>query len=525
MSIDTLFEHVEYSISTQDPDINSKEYWNSRQDVIKFNPDNVYAKRTVLGLLADDNPQLLETQGIFSAHLATARFGVVKHAATLAEALLVKKESVPLLIKHSAAAGGLVKQTLTPQIHSLALSSSESRSLMLEKFASPLFRETIRASSIVQSLVRSLSIRTKHLAIIHASISAQSLITMSTAVKLPAVCKTAQGLMKSIPPSSAYTELHTSAKHATALISANRVPLVSELMPASERAQDLIRSRLAHWKLCTLSRAGSTYAQALLRRKLAYTEIVGVRSACSDAQGLLKGKEQCAVRDFPQLFVACRLAQGLHRTKEARRMFRANTEASEVFQGQVKAGTACVRFLLNVITAEWAEGMVRALRAKREHARFVAATKAMQNLFLTVVEERVVYRRGVGLIVYTQNVLLDRKNERLQAAERERLVESKLRAAANRSETLNSTIEDYGVDLSSRSTLPKRRPKWVPDSEASTCYLCGKAFSFGNRRHHCRNCGKLVCAACTLFMALPHLEYYKPVRVCKSCKVILLANK
>lgn len=40
-------------------------------------------------------------------------------------------------------------------------------------------------------------------------------------------------------------------------------------------------------------------------------------------------------------------------------------------------------------------------------------------------------------------------------------------------------------------------PRWQPDDELSACSICGHAFTFLNRRHHCRRCGRLVCGPCS----------------------------
>ena len=46
----------------------------------------------------------------------------------------------------------------------------------------------------------------------------------------------------------------------------------------------------------------------------------------------------------------------------------------------------------------------------------------------------------------------------------------------------------------------RARPRWVPDAEAERCMLCKPSWRFravqGYRRHHCRCCGWVVCAAC-----------------------------
>lgn len=50
---------------------------------------------------------------------------------------------------------------------------------------------------------------------------------------------------------------------------------------------------------------------------------------------------------------------------------------------------------------------------------------------------------------------------------------------------------------------------WVPDGRTGSCMRCGKAFGWRRRRHHCRLCGRCVCATCServsfLFVQLMH---------------------
>ena len=40
-------------------------------------------------------------------------------------------------------------------------------------------------------------------------------------------------------------------------------------------------------------------------------------------------------------------------------------------------------------------------------------------------------------------------------------------------------------------------PRWQPDAEVSKCPICGTQFSFWYRKHHCRKCGRVVCAGCS----------------------------
>eukprot|EP00299_Pterocystis_sp_00344_P011823 c5580_g1_i2.p1 GENE.c5580_g1_i2~~c5580_g1_i2.p1 ORF type:complete len:340 (-),score=28.19 c5580_g1_i2:94-1074(-) len=59
---------------------------------------------------------------------------------------------------------------------------------------------------------------------------------------------------------------------------------------------------------------------------------------------------------------------------------------------------------------------------------------------------------------------------------------------------------------------------WMPNEMSEECLLCNKKFSMVNRRrHHCRNCGRLVCGDCsgakTIIPGLPKGLH----RVCDRC--------
>lgn len=60
-------------------------------------------------------------------------------------------------------------------------------------------------------------------------------------------------------------------------------------------------------------------------------------------------------------------------------------------------------------------------------------------------------------------------------------------------------------------------PVWTGDKTVAACMLCSSKFNVFSRRHHCRSCGKIVCAKCS-----PTVKQLattnKPVRVCDSCK-------
>ncbi|XP_036410232.1 zinc finger FYVE domain-containing protein 9 isoform X1 [Megalops cyprinoides] len=72
------------------------------------------------------------------------------------------------------------------------------------------------------------------------------------------------------------------------------------------------------------------------------------------------------------------------------------------------------------------------------------------------------------------------------------------------------------------STLGEVAPVWVPDSQAPVCMKCEVKFTFTKRRHHCRACGKVFCAACcSLKSRLMYMDR-KEARVCITCHSALM---
>jgi hypothetical protein len=58
-------------------------------------------------------------------------------------------------------------------------------------------------------------------------------------------------------------------------------------------------------------------------------------------------------------------------------------------------------------------------------------------------------------------------------------------------------------------------PVWVPDDATERCLICRTLFTFINRRHHCRSCGRVVCSACSPKKAQLGEMYLQ--RVCNVC--------
>ncbi|CAK4030647.1 1-phosphatidylinositol-3-phosphate 5-kinase [Lecanosticta acicola] len=101
------------------------------------------------------------------------------------------------------------------------------------------------------------------------------------------------------------------------------------------------------------------------------------------------------------------------------------------------------------------------------------------------------------------------------------------------SPNLNSGFQRRRTDLKSLPTASTRsvsshlrrrvlsKDFWMKDDNAKVCFSCGQSFSTFRRKHHCRTCGQIFDAKCTILT--PGRPFGQPgtVRLCRPCEEMI----
>ena len=65
---------------------------------------------------------------------------------------------------------------------------------------------------------------------------------------------------------------------------------------------------------------------------------------------------------------------------------------------------------------------------------------------------------------------------------------------------------------------------WMKDENARDCFYCGDAFSTFRRKHHCRTCGQIFDAKCTILISGHPFDLPGTLRLCKPCEGVIYGS-
>merc|ERR1711879_381564 len=85
---------------------------------------------------------------------------------------------------------------------------------------------------------------------------------------------------------------------------------------------------------------------------------------------------------------------------------------------------------------------------------------------------------------------------------------------------LGKVIDALGARPNKTQQRELAAPLMVPDDWSAECQTadCSTKFSFVNRRHHCRYCGKLICSKCGKYKLTSKIDPEKILKpICKEC--------
>ena len=68
------------------------------------------------------------------------------------------------------------------------------------------------------------------------------------------------------------------------------------------------------------------------------------------------------------------------------------------------------------------------------------------------------------------------------------------------------------------------RDFWMKDENAKVCFNCGESFTTFRRKHHCRTCGQIYDAKCTVLISGKLFDQPGHLRICKTCENIIIGD-
>lgn len=144
-----------------------------------------------------------------------------------------------------------------------------------------------------------------------------------------------------------------------------------------------------------------------------------------------------------------------------------------------------------------------------------ACTQEVRSKILELIQTWATAFEGMSQLSYVMDVYNRLENEGHDFPPRTRITSSFVDSSA-----VSFLLSTLCVPHSLKFSQP---PEWT---DSDVCMRCRTAFTFTNRKHHCRNCGSVFCGSCSSKnLPLPDLGIVQPVRVCDGCHIKLTEKK